>query len=946
MAARFLFIIILLRCFFHASVLFAQTASISGSVTDADNNEELIGATIAVQTTSFGTVTDLDGKFLIDHVPVGTYTLKVSYVGYESKELSGVLVSASVVNVLHITLGVAKTNTLNEVVVTAEAGKETQSSMLMIQKNSGAISNFISADMIRKSPDKNTIEVLKRVSGVTIQDNKFVVVRGMNDRYNDAMLNGALLPSSEPDRKTFSFDIFPAAVVDNITIVKSATPDLAGDFSGGLIQIHTKDIPDKNFISVKAGKSYNSISTFKSYSTYQGGKTDWLGIDDGTRALPPGFFTHEEFKTISDEEIIRDAQSLQNNWAIQQKNSSPLNPTLELAGGFKLGKKSYPSFGGILGITYNSTRKQTPVERFDYSGSDNALSDTIYKYNDTSFTHTTLSSALADFSFKINSNNKISLNNIFSINSTDQTVLRNGYSFSQGAFVSSNSFYFSSNRILNSQLTGDHYIPGIKLRIKWTGYYTSLNRDEPNYRTNLYWKYSVDEPYFCVVSSSGSTNTGAGLQYFGTIKDHAYGANVDLSEPFQLFHQPQTFKFGGTYYHDLRDRDVRVLSNIIANSGSFNFNYYFASQDTIFAPSHFDLATGFTLSEDPMESNHYDGSIQNAAGYVMLDNKFADKIRFVWGLRLESYHPIVNTFDENNLPYTADTTYNDFLPSANLIVSVLKDANLRLTFNQAVARPAYREIAAARFYDFLQNITFYGNPKLVETHINNYEIRWEHYFKGVQYYSISGFYKTFKDPIEQNLAFAGSDSRSITWKNAEKANNAGVELEGRKNFDFIGKGWENLSAYANFTFIKSKVFVNDTVNRISYTRPLEGQSPIVVNATLQYTEPKTNLGVSLLLNAIGHRLYLVGIPGSLGDQPIWQKVHPTLDLKLSKSFLQNGLIELTWGDIMHGNDIFYQDLEGNELFNSESSPVYNTTDKMIANQHFGYTLSLAMRYTF
>jgi len=917
---------------------------VAGTVRDADNGQLLIGATISVDSLGTGAVTDLDGKFRIDQLTPKTYALKVSYVGYDSKLISAVVIKPEETISLDVALSTIKTNTLQEVVVEAELSKENISSLLIARKNSAVVSDAISADMIKKSPDKNTSEVLKRVSGITIQDNKFVIVRGMNDRYNEAMLNGSLLPSSEPDRKTFAFDIFPASIVDNITIIKTSSADLPGDFSGGLVRITTKDIPDNNFISVKAGASYNSLSTFKSYFTYNGGKTDWLGIDDGTRGLPNGFPSHDDYSHLSAAEQVKADQLFINNWAYYQKNSAAPNPTLELTGGFKAGKSNDRLLGGIFALTYNSSQKLIPGERLDYYGYNAAPGDSIYHYVDSAYTHSVLSSALANFSFKLNANNKFSLDNFYSVNSTDQTILRTGNNFTIPSYAKANSFYFASNQIYNSQLSGEHFISKARLKIKWQGYYTSLQRDEPNYRRNLYWTYEPSSPYFCVLSSSPTSSTGAGVQYFGRIIDHAYGADVDVSESFILFHQTQTISAGVLYYHDERTRDVRVLSNIISEPGGFNQSYLFYGQDSIFDPTHFNVTSGLIMFDDNHKTNHYDGSNANTGGYVMLDDKFAERIRLVWGLRLESYHQILNTFDQNNDSLRIDTVYNDFLPSANLILSVLRNANLRLCFSQSVARPSYRELANAVFYDFLTNVTYYGNPALVETHITNYETRWEHYFSNAQYYSVSLFYKKFTNPIEQKNSFPGSDSRSLQFFNAPKATNIGCELEARKDFDFIGKGWENLYAYFNLALINSKVKTTSYQAPDSSTsRPLQGQSPFVINASLQYTEPKSKLGVSLFLNYIGQRLQQVG---TITDEPVWEKIHPSLDLKLSKSFLEKGVIEITWSDILHGNDVLYYDLNRNQTFQSSQPAEYTKGDRVISIQHNGYNLSLAVSYRF
>lgn len=920
----------------------AQTGTIAGSVVDASNNEPLIGATVAVVNTMLGTTTDLDGRFVLDKVAVGSVQLRISYVGYETKELAGVPVKAGEVTEVAVTLGESSATTLGEVVVTADLKRENINALLIARKNSAVISDAISADMIRRSPDRNTGDVLRRVSGVSVQESKFVVVRGMNDRYNTAMLNGALLPSSEPDRKTFAFDIFPATILDNITVIKSPTADLPGDFSGGLVQINTKEIPDQSFLSVKGGASYNSIASFRPYYTYPGGRFDWLGLDDGARALPQDFPSQQEYLSMSAADRIAAARTLPNNWGYFIEPAMPLSSSLQLAGGFRTPSGNAP-LGGIFGITYNDTRRFYAYERYDYYGLNDPLSDTIYNYRDSSYQRNILASALANLAFKLNANNKFYFNNIFSVNSTDLTILRSGYSFNALNFVRANSFYFVSNRIYSSQLAGEHYWPGAKLRINWTGFYSSLRRTEPGYRRNLYASETLEGPYYCKLSPSPSTNVGAGLIYHGLTDDQTRGAKLDFTRTFRLVQRTQSLRFGAGYYRNDRIRDVRVFSNYIASAGTFDYNLYFASQDTIFAPHHYDLVTGFALGEDLTTTNNYDGIVDSRAAYVALDNKFVEKVRLVWGLRLENYRFTLNTFDANLNPFQADTTYRNLLPSINLIFSPLSSANLRMIYYQSVARPSYREMANAPFYDFLQNITYYGNVNLVQTRSSSYEVRWEQFFPDAQFYSAGVFFKEFQYPIEQNLLVTNTDTRAVYFVNVPRATNAGVEVEFRKNLGFIGSALNNFYAYGNMAYIQSRVFVRGATSDTSEYRPMEGQSPLVINASLQYTNAEKHWNATLLLNYISSRLFLVG---NVQDPSLQQQIHPTLDFKLSKTFARNWQLEFACSDLLNGDDVQYEDLNGNGRFDSKPTGPYDASDRLVVRQSFGFNVSLALSYTF
>ena len=920
---------------------FSQTGTIAGKITDESNNQSLVGASVIITENSKKAVSESDGSYSFKGLTAGKYTLLLTYVGYDSKKISDVEVIKGQVTTLNIVLAQAKNNLTAVVITSTSAKKESLNSLLLTRRNAAVVSDGISADLIRKSPDKNISDVLKRISGTTIQDNKFVVVRGINDRYNEAMLNGALLPSSEPDRKTFAFNIFPSEIVDNITIVKSAEPDLPGSFSGGLIQINTKDIPDKNFLSLKAGIGYNSITTGKNYYNYTGGNKDWLGIDDGTRKLPSYFpDTYTYTNTLSPEAQDSLARRMTNNWAYHYKASAPLLPSFNLSGGFstRLSKKNYPKLGGIFGVTYTSSVKFNKYYRSDYG--DN-ITDTFYKYTDSAYLHSVLGSALGNLTIKIDPNNKIFFNNLYSITSNDQTIIRSGPNYGSGYVdVKANSFFFTSNKIFNTQLGGDHYFPRSQFRIKWQGYYTSLRRDEPDYRRNQYFQLEQDGPYYLLLGGQTGAATATGVHYYADVEDKAKGLNLDLSLPFQLFKNTQTIKIGGSYYYDARTRDSRFFAPTYNTDlyPNFDFSLLTAPQGTVYAPAHFNPETGFILSEFYDPKNHYDGSVKNSATYIMLDNKFTEKIRMVWGVRMEHYNNIVNTVSDNNDPVKVDNTYKDYLPSFNFIYSILPKANLRLSYSKTVARPLYRELANLLFYDFLTNSTFFGNPSLTETHIDNYEVRWEHFFQGSQYYSVSGFYKRFENPIESYISIASADSRSIGYKNAGKAKNYGVELEARKNFDFISKKLENLFAYANVSFIRSKTNEYASAKDSTY-RPLQGQSPYVINAYIQYNDPKINLGISVLYNVVGPRLYLIG---GLAEDPIYERTHGNFDIKLTKSFLKNGIVELTFADILHQDDVQYWDLNNSQYHKYQN----DGTDRLVQRQNFGMNISLAVGYRF
>jgi outer membrane receptor protein involved in Fe transport len=388
-------------------------------------------------------------------------------------------------------------------------------------------------------------------------------------------------------------------------------------------------------------------------------------------------------------------------------------------------------------------------------------------------------------------------------------------------------------------------------------------------------------------------------------------------------------------FWDTRRHDGRFLRND-PTTGNFDQSIYFLPPAQIFDQKNFDPQTGLVLTDfGERQWYFYYGDQKSLAGYAMFDNKLTSKLRLSWGLRVEDYSNTVHSFKEAKQKYLVDTSFLDYLPSANLIYSILPKANIRLSYSKTVARPLYRELAATQFYDFNLNATLFGT-NLLETKIDNYEIRWEQYFPNAQYYSLSTFYKKFKHPIEQKIITAGADSKTITWQNAPTAEDLGVELEARKNLDFLHPSLGNFYLYGNAAFITSTAFVagngSDTANR-----PLQGQSPYVVNASLQYSDARSGITASALYNIIGERIFLVG---GLDEQYIWEKPHAQLDFKVSKTFAKNGIVELSFSDLLHQKDIWFWDLNSNKKYDA------GYPDVLIQSRSFGTTATLSIGYRF
>jgi outer membrane receptor protein involved in Fe transport len=948
------------------TLLIAQTGKITGKIIDSKTGETLPGATILIEGTTKGGSADFDGNFTISSVNAGTYTLIASYITYDNKRLGGVVVKANDVTNITVALEQSSSQNLGEVTVEAEMIKDNTNALFVMQKNNASVSDGISSESIKKTPDRSTSDVLKRVSGASIQDNKFAVIRGMNDRYNAAFLNGAPLPSSEADKRAFAFDIFPSAILDNLIILKTATPDLPGDFAGGVIQINTKSIPEKNSTTISISSGYNSLTTFKNFKTYTGGKLDWLGVDDGSRQLPSGILSTEEFNKISLNDIkVEQAKLLNYDWTLQNKKALPnLNLFATQANVFKLFKRD---FGSILAMTYLNNNQTSISDRREFEESGSTVQK-MRDYRDTMFTQTVLASLMWNLSYKLNDNNQIGLKNLYSINTDDRTVVRKGGSqLNIPEWEKSNVRFFTQNNILSSQLNGDHYIPKGKMKFKWNIGANDIQRDIPNLRKMVYRKSSPEEndsiKYAALIQDDGVIPNSAGSMFFAKTNERLYSAKYDLSKNISIKNTKHEIKIGG--FHQLRSRDfnARLLGYSYYRKGSQILPYKdslgFLDESQIFAPTSMGTFSGpgrydggFKLSESTSALDSYKASSILHAGYLMLDSRIGEKLRFIYGARVESYNQSITTYDLNSNEITVDSTVVDILPSINAVYSITEQINIRAAYYKTINRPEFRELAPFNFYDFITDFAKAGNPNLQRALINNYDLRFEYYPKKPgQIFSISGFYKDLTNAIEE-IANTASQIRSTNYVNVAKATNIGFELEyriklstlfGRDSSDFLN----GTTLFTNFSYVKSTVDLSKVVG--AEERPLQGQSPIIINGGIQHLNNKYDFGISLSYNYVGKRIVIVG---SVDEPNIWENPRHIIDLQLSKVFKEKIEIKLNMRDLLAQNLVLYQDINKNGKFDKASLESNKTliresnTDNVMLNTRFAPTISISLNYKF
>lgn len=951
----------------------AQTGKIVGKIVDSKTGETLPGATVLIEGTTKGVSSDFDGNFSLAGLQPGKYTLIASYITYDNKKFIDVAVKANDVTDFNIMLDQSSSQNLVEVVVQAEMNKENTNTLFVMQKNNASVSDGISSESIKKTPDRSTSDVLKRVSGASIQDNKFAIIRGMSDRYNAAYLNGSPLPSSESDRRAFAFDIFPAGILDNLVILKTATPELPGDFAGGIILINTKNIPEKNSTSISISGGYNSLTTFKSFKTYNGGKYDALGVDDGTRQLPGTMPSTKEFSELtSNLQKVEQARKINYDWTLQNKKALPnLNLFATQANVFKLFKKD---FGSILAITYNNTNSTTISDRREFE----EQGETVQKmrdFKDTTFTNNILTSLLWNFSLKLNDNNQIGLKNLYSINTDDRVIVRNGIydasDITAPGWQKSNVRFFTQNNIYSGQLNGDHFITKGKIKIKWIGGLSDIKRDIPNLRRMVYQKNSASASdsvkYSAQIGDDAVTPTSSGSMFFAKTKERIYSIKYDVSKTIEIKNTKHEIKIGGFNQHRSREFAARLLgytkyknprSPTNSKDTLFNNDLLLLDESQIFSseniggvngPGKYD--GGFKLNESTTYIDSYEASSVLNAGYLQLDSRFSDKLRFIYGLRAEYYMQTINTYDPTYSKITKDTSVIDLLPSINAVWSITERANLRAAYYRTVNRPEFRELAPFNFYDFVTDYQTSGNDTLQRATINNYDLRFEYYPKKPgQIISASLFYKDLTNAIEQ---IAGNGQiRSINYANVAKATNMGIELEYRVLLSTIfrndsSKILNGTTLFTNFSYVKSDVDISK-LNGVE-ARPLQGQSPIIINGGVQYIDSKYNFGVSVSYNYVGKRIIIVGNE----DEPnIWENPRHVLDLQLSKTIKEKIEIKLNVRDALAQNLIFYQDINKNKKFDKSSLndnkefQHASTSDNVMLNTKLAPTISISISYKF
>jgi hypothetical protein len=839
-------------------------------VLDAESGDPLIGVTILVEGTRLGAKTNSDGKFAVALEP-GKYTLTINVLGYEQKRITDAVVKAGDVRHIDITLKPAALAS-EEVTVTSKLSTETQTAQLLERKKAATMNDVIGAEQIRRAPDATSADAVKRMPGVTITGNKFVNIRGTSERYNNAMLNGATLTSTEPDKKAFSFDLLPSNLLDNAIVTKTFTPDLPANFSGGLVQLNTVNFPDKFSARLSIGGSDAVGTTRQGFWTSETGGSDWIAHDDGTRALPSDVPSASLLNvSVSDSQRTTIARSFANTWA-PKRSLAGFNGNIAASIG-----DEFPifdnDFGYIASITYKNGYDHSAMSLAKYN-LDNSLN---YSREGVKDVHSVSLGALVNLSYRLSDLDVVSLKNLYDRSADDAVYNAEGIDSTQdGQRQRFTSLHYTERSILSSQLVGEHTIlPLGNVKVNWRFSHSSSTRSEPDLRQYVYNYFpDLDQWYM----SLASTNVYYGGRFFNGLNEKSDEGSLDITMPIA---NSSKVKIGGML--DTKSRGFWARAFGMKQTNNAPFTLLFQGIDSIFAPKNFGPGL-FTIDENTNPNDRYDAAEHLGAAYVMADLPIAiaeHELRAIVGARFESDVQTLNSSDMVGKPLTYQRKHNDVLPAVNLVYSLNEKMNVRAAWSNTLSRPEFREIAPFSFYDFETAALVQGNPSIDRVLIRNLDLRYEYYPTAGELVSVSLFHKRFGlsnelfgllyptfegGAIEQTNE--GSNNQ-VSWANASKpAINYGFEVEIRKTLDFLGGYLSNVTLTGNYANIVSSVNVHDLSHGLVEERPMQGQAPYTLNLGILLNEPTLGGSFSALFNTYGKRITEVDyVNGDLYEQP-------------------------------------------------------------------------------
>lgn len=922
---------------FAAIPSFAQTGGIvEGLIVDAETGEAMIGVSVMIQGTTMGAASDLDGRFRVMNIPVGKYLLAATAIGYARVTIQDVIVDDGKVTTLNFQMK-SDAVELGEVVIEAKMVNNTEASLLSLQKRASAVSDGISAEQIKKSPDSDAADAVKRVTGVTVVGDKYVFVRGMGERYNNTRLNGATIASPEPLKRVVPFDILPANLLDNIVVHKTFTPDQPGDFAGGSVQLNTKEFPEKLTFSASSTLGYNDQSSLEEFMTYRGGNKDWLGIDDA-RCIP------DEVNRATQDPLWQTNGGLQktlskafsNTWE-PRPSWAPFNGSRSFSLGNQIPVAGKP-LGYLLSFSHSGSYSRRTERQYGYTAaSDTAAGTTeLLQYQDLSVDRSAKSvnwGGILDLNYRLSDRHKIGLKSLYTRSADDEARIIDGVT-KEDRLYRNYRLTWTDRSVSQSQLRAAHELPRLlDSRLEWSAVYSRATYNQPDRRDLHFTRVQADEPWQWLLNSDN------GFRRFGEMDDDVYEVTLDWSMPMKPFGAKSSrLKLGGLYRTMDRKFDTRKFYNEFVNNPDRPLPDLSLPPELLLSDNYID--TFFVLKEITRTLDSYEADMTVGAGYMMTDLSLHRDWRMVGGIRIENTNQHFETY-----PYPGSVTeefaeggpkHTDIMPSVSVTYKVNENLNLRAAGSMTIANPDYAELVPTEDDDYFEGATKYGNPDLKHTKIFNADLRAEHYPTPGENVSLGLFYKSLQDPIEMVLIPSGATER-LQPQNLVDAYNIGAEFEFRKSLAMLSSrvgDWASyFSVIGNLTLISSNVVLKDdpydprdgtTGLLTNDERPLMGQSEYVINTAIAFEHPGWGNSARLLFNTFGKRISQVG---GYGLPDTYEQPFDKIDIACSQR------LGIRWT----------AKFQATNLLNSEVK--YQTGDKPFTSYKVGRTFSLGLSYT-
>ncbi|MCB9247326.1 MAG: TonB-dependent receptor [Ignavibacteriales bacterium] len=913
------------------SILSQNFGKITGTIVDKDFGDALIGANVFIEGTTRGAATDIEGNYSIEGIEPGIYKITYSMVGFQKQTISDLEIKPQENLKLDIVLSTEAFET-EEVVISAKSLTNTEGALLAKRQKSASVSDAISAEAMSNSGSSDAADAMKKVTGASVVGGKYVYVRGLGERYSSTTLNGAELPSADPDKKSFQLDLFPASLLDNITTVKTFTPDKPGTFTGGLVDVTMKSFPEKFSFNFSTSTGYNTMATFNdNFILPNSGGTDWLGIDDGTRKLPDLLSNsnidiprYTSVKTKEEALYLDGLSKSFNTHMTPVAAKAGMNSGMSISAGNQFDFANQ-TFGYLASLTWSqkySYYDNGEIGRYKLPGT---VSDIEYlnperQFNDEKGVQEANWGAIVSLSMKNDSYGQFkgSYLRTQSGESTARYITGKWSDIPSTATYETRVLQYVQRGLDTYQFEGDHFIKAFSnLKMDWKLSYSMNEQDEPDLRYfSDHW--TVKASTGDITYQSPSSLYPPPIRYFRNLKENSFTGNLNFMLPFDLIDGNKAkFQFGAAFNNVDRSYIQRRFEY---EADAIRFSDYKGDIDAFFntvgildtSNSYFDF--GNVIGESKSLKNKFNGDQKTTAGYIMFDLPIIQDLRFIGGLRLESTEMNAISGDET-LP-KGHLNNTDLLGSVNFIYALSENMNLRLAYSNTVARPTFRELAPYTNFEFVGDYLFVGNADLKRTLIRNYDVRWEWFTNPGELIAVSGFYKSFTDPIEkyQNNSIPNG---LLSVQNVDKASLYGLEFEIRKNLGIVGSFLNNFSLGTNLSLVHSETEIPETEYFLieisdptaSKTRPFMGQSPYLLNLSLGYDNYDLDFNAGIFYNIFGDRLAIV----TEGANPdVYERGRGDLDFKISKGLFDLLNLSFTAKNLLDSDVKFSQEFKGTD----------------------------------